>query len=67
MKMFFDTKSLWKSLIVNTAVTAVWYAAEYAQFGSLQWDRWGDNIIGVIYIFILWYGFHEYDKLLRRK
>lgn len=65
MKMLCDIKSLWKSLIVNLAVTAIWYAAEYEQFGALQWDRWGDNIIGIIYVFILWWAFHKHDSLLK--
>ncbi len=62
MRMLCDIKSLWKSFVVNLAVTAIWYAAEYEQFGTLQWDRWGDNIIGVIYMVIFWWVFHKIDK-----
>ena len=61
--MIRDMKALWKSLITNLAVTAIWYAAEYEQFGTLQWDRWGDNIIGIIYITILWWAFHKINFL----
>lgn len=61
-KMQRDIKALWKSIIVNLAVTAIWYAAEYEQFGTLQWDRWGDNIIGVLYILILWWMFRKMEN-----
>lgn len=61
-KMQRDIKALWKSITVNLAVTAIWYAAEYEQFGTLQWDRWGDNIIGVLYILILWWMFRKIEN-----
>lgn len=57
-----DIKALWKSIIVNLAVTAIWYAVEYEQFGTLQWDRWGDNIIGVLYILIIWQMFRRIEN-----
>lgn len=62
MRMLYDIGSLWKSFVVNLAVTAIWYAAEYEQFGTLQWDRWSDNIISVIYMVILWWVFRKIDK-----
>lgn len=62
--MIRDIKSLWKSLIINLAVTAIWYIAEYKQFGELQWNRWGDNIVGAIWILILWWAFHKNERLL---
>lgn len=62
MKISNDIKALWKSLIINLAVTAIWYTAEYEQFGELQWNRWGDNIIGVLYILILWWAFRKIEN-----
>lgn len=62
MKISNDIRALYKSIIVNLAVMAIWYAAEYRQFGELQWDRWGDNIVGVLYILILWRAFSKADK-----
>lgn len=58
-----ELKSFWKSARVNLAVTAIWYAAEYAQFGELKWNRWGDNIVGALYLFILWRVFRHEEKL----
>ena len=55
-------KSWWKALVVTLAITAIWYAAEFEQFGTLQWDRWCDNVVGVIYFFVLWWAFNEIDK-----
>lgn len=63
IKIIKDKKSLLKSFIVNLAVMAIWYAAEYEQFGTLQWDRWGDNIIGMLYMIILWWMFYKHDSL----
>lgn len=48
-----------KSLIVNLAVCAVWYALEWQQFGELQWDRKGDNAVGFLYYLILWWMFYK--------
>lgn len=62
MKITNDIKALWKSIIVNLAVTAIWYATEYEQFGELQWNRWGDNIVGVLYIIIFWRVFRKMEK-----
>lgn len=52
-------KSFIKALTVNLAVTAIWYASEWIQFGELQFDRECDNIVSIIYLFVLWYLFLE--------
>lgn len=57
--MLCDFHALIKSIIINMAVIAIWYTIEYKQFGELQWNRWGDDVVGLIYIFILWWAFHE--------
>lgn len=49
--------AFWKALMVNLAVAAIWFVAEYEQYGELQWDRECDNIVFWIYFFILWYLF----------
>lgn len=59
MKISSDIKALLKSLIINLAVTAIWFYAEYEQFGELQWYRQCDNIVCVLYIIILWWVFRE--------
>lgn len=61
--MLHDKRALWKSIVTNLAVNAVWYTAEYEQFGELQWNRWGDNIIGIIYLIIIWWAFHKINFL----
>jgi hypothetical protein len=57
--MLTDFKSLWKAIVINWAITAVWYMCEYEQFGCLQWDRWGDNVVSMLYTAALWYAFHQ--------
>lgn len=49
--------AFWKALIVNLAVAAIWFVAEYKQYGELQWDRECDNIVFWTYFVILWYLF----------
>lgn len=51
-----------KTLTVNLAVTAIWYASEWMQFGELQFNRECDNIVNTIYLFILWYLFYENER-----
>ena len=57
-----EIKALWKSITINLSVAAIWYAAEYDQFGELQLDRQCDNIVGILYIFILWWMLRKMDK-----
>lgn len=54
--------ALVKAFIVNMAISVIWYASEYIQFGELQWDRQCDNIVWYIYLLVLWYLFHKKDK-----
>ena len=44
-----------KTLIINLAVLAVWYAMEWGQFGELQWDRECDEMVWYLYYMIIWY------------
>lgn len=50
-------KAFVEALTVNLAVTAIWYASEWMQFGELQFNRECDNIVNTIYLFVLWYLF----------
>ena len=34
-----------KALLVSCAISAVWYALEFEQFGELQWNRKCDGIV----------------------
>ena len=29
------------------------------QYGTLQWDRQCDNVIGIIFLVVLWYAYHK--------
>lgn len=49
--------ALIKAFIVSMAISAVWYGLEWTQFGELQWDRKCDNVVGVLYLLVLWYLF----------
>lgn len=46
-----------KALLVSCAISAVWYALEFEQFGELQWNRKCDGIVWWLYFFALWYLF----------
>lgn len=48
-----------KSLIVNMAITAVWYGLEWLQFKELQWNRECDEVVNVLYFLVLWYLFAQ--------
>lgn len=52
-------KAFLKALIINYAITAVWYAEEYRQFGKLQWDRNCDNLVWILYLIALTYAFYK--------
>ena len=49
--------ALVKSLIVSTAICAIWYGLEWIQYRQLQWDRECDNVVWVLYLLVLWYLF----------
>ena len=47
------------------AVAALWYGLEFEQFGTLQWNRNCDNVVGAAYFFIIWWLFHKNDEWVR--
>ena len=55
-------KSLIVALVINYAISAVWYIAEYKQFGELQWNRKCDNIVSTLYLIVLWIAFGKWFK-----
>lgn len=59
--------ALIKALVVNLAITAIWYFFEYQQFHELQWDRQGDNVVGVLYFLVTWYLFYKLEKGRKNK
>lgn len=62
--IFKDYKALWKALVVTLAISAVWYGIEFMQYGTLQWDRKCDNVVGFIYLIALWYAYHSNNNLI---
>ena len=52
--MLTDYKAVAKAFVHLLAISAIWYILEFMEFGTLQWDRACDNIIG--FIFFLYYG-----------
>lgn len=44
-----------KAIVLNFAIYAVWYYLEYKQFGTLQWGRKCDDVVGTIYFLVTWY------------
>lgn len=65
MKFLLDYKAGFQALIINLAVAAVWYTLEFQQFGTLQWDRSCDNIVGAIYFFIIWWFVHKNNDWIK--
>lgn len=59
-----DYKALWKACIITLAITAVWYGVEFMQYGTLQWDRQCDNVVGAIYFFVLWDAYHKNNNFI---
>ena len=57
--IFTDWKALWKATIHMLAISALWYGLEFMQYGTLQWDRQCDNVIGIIFLVMLWYVYHQ--------
>lgn len=55
-------KAFVKALTVNLAVTAIWYASEWMQFGELQFNRECDNVVNTIYLFVLWYLLYKKER-----
>lgn len=44
-----------KAVVLDLAIYAVWYYLEYKQFGTLQWDRKCDDVVGILYFLLTWY------------
>lgn len=44
-----------KAVVLNLAICAVWYYLECKQFGTLQWDRKCDDVVGILYFLLTWY------------
>lgn len=59
--MLLDMKAMLKATCVTLAVCAIWYFEEYKEFGALI-QRQCDNVVGLVYFFILWYLFHEINR-----
>lgn len=59
MIFLLDYKAGFQALIINLAVSAVWYGLEFQQFGTLQWERNCDNVVSMIYFFIIWWFAHK--------
>lgn len=57
--MFTDWRALWRATIHMLAISALWYGLEFMQYGTLQWDRQCDNVIGIIFLVVLWYAYHQ--------
>lgn len=60
--MFKDAKAVSKAFIHMLALLAIWYGLEFAEFGTLQWDRTCDEIIGTIFFFVLWRAYYLHNK-----
>ncbi|MCM1296522.1 MAG: hypothetical protein NC311_13370 [Muribaculaceae bacterium] len=42
------------AVFTNLAILAVWYLAEYAQFGELQTYRRCDSLVFILYFLLTW-------------
>lgn len=49
--------ALMKALMVNMAISIIWYELEWAQYKELQWNRVCDNVVWVLYLLVLWWLF----------
>lgn len=59
--MFTDFKAAGKAFVHLLAISAIWYGLEFMEFGTLQWNRTCDEIIGLIFFFILWKAYHTHN------
>ena len=59
--MLTDYKAAAKAFVHLLAISAIWYILEFMEFGTLQWDRACDNIIGFIFFFIIWGAYHKHN------
>ena len=47
------------------AISALWYGLEFMEYGTLQWDRQCDNVIGIVFLVVLWYAYHKINYWMR--
>lgn len=47
--------------LVTLSIAAIWYALEYMQFGTLQWDRKCDEVVTLLYFIALWVAFSKWE------
>lgn len=59
--MLTDYKAVAKAFVHLLAIFAIWYILEFMEFGTLQWNRTCDEIIGLIFFFILWKAYHTHN------
>lgn len=50
------------SIIINLAITAIWHELEYLQFNELQFNRNCDNVVFLIYFYVIWYLIYKSKK-----
>lgn len=65
MGFLLDYKAGFQALVIILAVAAVWYALEFHQFGTLQWNRNCDNVVSTIYLFIIWWFAHRNNNWVK--
>ena len=51
-----------RALIINLAITAIWYISEWTQYGELQLNRECDNVVSMLYLLTLWYLFWKNER-----
>ena len=62
-KMLNDFQMFCKAVIHTSALVAVWYMLEFAQFNTLQWDRACDDAVIAIMFFVMWYNYAKVKYL----
>lgn len=63
--MLTDWRAAWRAFVTTLAITTVWYALEFMEFGTLMWDRTCDDIIIIIFFFVLWHSYYRDDQWIR--
>ena len=46
--------------LVSLSIVAIWYALEYMQFGTLQWNIKCDEVVIILYFIALWIAFSRW-------
>ncbi len=50
------------SVIINLAISAIWFVFEYLQFNELQFNRDCDTVVSFIYFCIIWHAIYKSKK-----